>query len=165
MLSHKLRVLVTRAVFPSVIDRLSQHFHVESNPDDVLWDREELLRRVEGKDGLFVFGTERIDAELLSRSPSLRIAANMTVGYNNFDLPAMSHARVLGTNAGDVLTETTVPPPCTYVHICMPHVLLCDQINLLLPGRFRLCAADGDRETRDRERALSEGWTVDAVAI
>ena len=110
MLSSKLRVLVTRAVFPSVIERLSQHFIVESNPDDVLWDREELLRRAKDKDGVFVFGTERVDAELLSRCPRLRIAANMTVGYNNFDIPAMTQARVLGTNAPDVLTETTVAP-------------------------------------------------------
>ena len=82
MLSNKLKVLVTRAVFPSVIERLAQHFDVESNQGDVLWGREELLRRVEGKDGLFVFGTERVDAELLSHCPRLRIAANMMVGYN-----------------------------------------------------------------------------------
>jgi gluconate 2-dehydrogenase len=31
----------------------------------------------------------------------------MTVGYNNFDLAAMTAAGVLGTNAPDVLTETT----------------------------------------------------------
>ena len=108
MLSNKLKVLVTRAVFPSVIERLAQHFDVESNQGDVLWGREELLRRVEGKDGLFVFGTERVDAELLSHCPRLRIAANMMVGYNNFDIPALNSARVVGTNAPDVLTESTV---------------------------------------------------------
>ncbi|WP_372660934.1 2-hydroxyacid dehydrogenase, partial [Hydrogenophaga sp.] len=37
----------------------------------------------------------------------LRIVANLAVGYNNFDLPAMTAAGVLGTNAPDVLTETT----------------------------------------------------------
>jgi glyoxylate/hydroxypyruvate/2-ketogluconate reductase len=31
----------------------------------------------------------------------------MAVGYNNFDVPAMTAAGVLGTNAPDVLTETT----------------------------------------------------------
>ena len=112
MLSNKMRVLVTCAVFPSVIDRLSEHFEVECNAADALWDREELLRRVEGKDGLFVFGTERIDAELLSRSPRLKIAANMTVGYNNFDIAALNNARVVGTNAPGVLTESTVRPSC-----------------------------------------------------
>ena len=107
MSTFKPRILVTRAIFQSVIDRLSAHFEVESNPDDVLWDRAELLRRMQGKVGAFATGTERIDAALLAQCPDLKICANMTVGYNNFDLPAMTAAGVLGTNAPDVLTETT----------------------------------------------------------
>ena len=107
MSTSKPRILVTRAIFQSVIDRLSAHFDVESNPDDVLWDRAELLRRMQGKVGAFATGTERIDAELLAQCPELKICANMTVGYNNFDLPTMTAAGVLGTNAPDVLTETT----------------------------------------------------------
>ena len=107
MSTSKPRILVTRAIFQSVIDRLSAHFEVESNPDDVLWDRAELLRRMQGKVGAFATGTERIDAALLAQCPDLKICANMTVGYNNFDLPAMTVAGVLGTNAPDVLTETT----------------------------------------------------------
>ena len=107
MNTSKPRILVTRAIFQSVIDRLSAHFEVESNPDDVLWDRAELLRRMQGKVGAFATGTERIDAALLAQCPDLKICANMTVGYNNFDLPAMTAAGVLGTNAPDVLTETT----------------------------------------------------------
>ncbi len=107
MSTSKPRILVTRAIFQSVIDRLSAHFDVESNPDDVLWDRAELLRRMQGKVGVFATGTERVDAELLAQCPDLKICANMTVGYNNFDLAAMTSAGVLGTNAPDVLTETT----------------------------------------------------------
>ena len=106
MSTSKPRILVTRAIFQSVIDRLSAHFDVESNPDDVLWDRAELLRRMQGKVGVFATGTERVDAELLAQCPDLKICANMTVGYNNFDLAAMTSAGVLGTNAPDVLTET-----------------------------------------------------------
>ncbi|MBJ7468368.1 MAG: D-glycerate dehydrogenase, partial [Rhodoferax sp.] len=107
MSTSKPRILVTRAIFKSVIDRLSAHFEVESNPDDVLWDRAELLRRMQDKVGVFSTGTERMDTELLAQCPALKICANMTVGYNNFDLPAMTAAGVLGTNAPDVLTETT----------------------------------------------------------
>ena len=100
-------ILVTRAIFPQVIDRLSAHFEVEANPADDLWDRAELLRRLQGKVGVFTTGVERIDAALLAQCPDLKICANMTVGYNNFDLDAMTAAGVLGTNAPDVLTETT----------------------------------------------------------
>ena len=105
--SSKPRILVTRAIFPQVIDRLSEHFEVEANLADDLWDRAELLRRLQGKVGVFTTGVERMDAALLAQCPELKICANLTVGYNNFELDAMTAAGVLGTNAPDVLTETT----------------------------------------------------------
>ena len=163
MLSSKLRVLVTRAVFPSVIERLSQHFIVESNPDDVLWDREELLRRAEDKDGMLVFGTERVDAELLSRCPRLRIAANMTVGYNNFDIPAMTQARVLGTNAPDVLTETTVLlcciSPVSFVFFCSCVAFLLTPACPQADFGFGLLMATARRVTESEHFLRAGLWT------
>jgi gluconate 2-dehydrogenase len=100
-------ILVARAVFPEVLVRLAEHFEVESNQDDVIWPREEMVRRLQGKVGVFTTGGERIDAALLAACPDLKICANMAVGYNNFDVPAMTAAGVLATNAPDVLTETT----------------------------------------------------------
>ncbi|HRN76217.1 D-glycerate dehydrogenase [Ottowia sp.] len=101
------RILIARAIFPEVVEKLSQHFEVEANPSDELWPRDELARRLQGKQGVFTTGGERIDAALLAQCPELKICANMAVGYNNFDLAAMTAAGVLGTNAPDVLTETT----------------------------------------------------------
>jgi gluconate 2-dehydrogenase len=43
----------------------------------------------------------------LQANPQLRIVANMAVGFNNFDVPAMTAAGVQGSNTPDVLTETT----------------------------------------------------------
>lgn len=106
-MSDRAEILVSRAIFPEVIAKLEQHFVVESNQDDVLWTPEQLVHKLQGKRGLFAFGVERIDAALLAACPDLKICANMTVGYNNFDLDAMSAAGVLATNAPDVLTETT----------------------------------------------------------
>lgn len=100
-------ILVTRAIFPHVLEQLSAHFTVESNPSDTIWPAAELVQRLQGKVGAFMTGTEKVNAELLAQCPQLRLCANMTVGYNNFDLPAMTAAGVLGTNAPDVLTETT----------------------------------------------------------
>ncbi len=105
--SPRPRILVTRAIFPEVAQRLSEHFDVESNTADEDWNAEEIARRLQDKTGALTFGLERIDAALLARCPNLKICANMTVGYNNFDLDAMRAAGVLGTNAPDVLTETT----------------------------------------------------------
>jgi gluconate 2-dehydrogenase len=101
------KILVARAIFPQILIKLAQHFEVESNQIDELWSAAELAARLQGKQGVFTTGAERIDAALLAACPGLKICANMAVGYNNFDLEAMTAAGVLGTNAPDVLTETT----------------------------------------------------------
>ena len=100
-------VLVARAVFPEVLARLAEHFEVSANQADETWSADELAARLAGKQGVFTTASERIDVALLARCPELKIAANMAVGYNNFDLDAMTARGVLATNAPDVLTETT----------------------------------------------------------
>ena len=103
----KPRILITRAVFPEVVERLAQHFEVEANPEDTIWSPEELMVRLADKDGAFTTGSQRIDSELVAACPRLKVVANMAVGYNNFDVEAMTAAGVQGTNTPDVLTETT----------------------------------------------------------
>ncbi len=79
-----------------------------------LWDneanpvpRDVLLREVADADGLLSLLTDRIDDQLLTAAPQLRIVANMAVGYDNVDLAALTRRQVLLTNTPDVLTETT----------------------------------------------------------
>ena len=103
----KPKILIARAVFPEIITRLEQHFEVASNQPDEIWSKAELIKRLQGKAGAFTTGGDRIDAEVLAACPQLKICANMAVGYNNFDIDAMTDAGVLATNAPDVLTETT----------------------------------------------------------
>nr|WP_315137696.1 D-glycerate dehydrogenase [uncultured Limnohabitans sp.] len=104
---NQVEILVARAIFPDVLDALSEHFKVESNQTDEVWSAAELSRRMQGKVGALTTGSERIDSALLQANPQLRIVANMAVGYNNFDVPAMTAAGVLASNTPDVLTETT----------------------------------------------------------
>ena len=103
----KPRILIARAVFPEIVERLSHHFEVESNQADTVWSKVELIQKLRDKDGAFTTGSDRIDGEVLAACPQLKICANMAVGYNNFDLDAMTARGVLGTNTPDVLTETT----------------------------------------------------------
>ncbi|HAJ13912.1 MAG TPA: D-glycerate dehydrogenase [Comamonadaceae bacterium] len=100
-------ILIARTVFPEVVDKLRQHFDVETTPAGTVWSAQQLVQRLQGKEGVLTTGSERIDATLLAACPQLKIAANLAVGFNNFDLDAMTAAGVLGTNAPDVLTETT----------------------------------------------------------
>ncbi len=103
----KPHILMARAVFPEVIEKLSQVAQVQVNEDDTVWSQSELIARLKGKQGVFTTGGDRIDEAVLKACPELRICANMAVGYNNFDIPAMTAAGVVATNAPDVLTETT----------------------------------------------------------
>jgi gluconate 2-dehydrogenase len=52
-------------------------------------------------------GIEPVNDTVLAACKRLRICANLSVGYNNFDVPAMTQHNVLATNAPNVLTETT----------------------------------------------------------
>jgi len=103
----KAKVLVVRPVFAQVLAKLEQSFDVTSNQVDEVWEPAQLLSKLQGKQGVLTTGSERISKELLSACPDLKICANMAVGYNNFDLAAMTAAGVLATNTPDVLTETT----------------------------------------------------------
>lgn len=103
----KPKILIARAVFPEVVGKLAQHFEVEANQADDTWSKAQLINKLCGKQGAFTTGGDRIDAEVLAACPDLKICANMAVGYNNFDIDAMTKAGVLATNAPDVLTETT----------------------------------------------------------
>ena len=100
-------LLVARAIFPETLRALQQVFEVDYNASDEVFTPAQLLQRLQGKQAAFTTGSERIDAAVLSACPELRIVANMAVGYNNFDVAAMTHSGVVATNTPDVLTETT----------------------------------------------------------
>jgi gluconate 2-dehydrogenase len=100
-------ILVALRVFPDVLAKLRQHFEVDANEDAIDWPRDELIRRLQGKQGLFVTAVEPIDATLVAACPDLRAVCSMAVGYNNIDVAACSARGITVTNAPDVLTETT----------------------------------------------------------
>jgi gluconate 2-dehydrogenase len=100
-------VLVARQIFPAVIARLAEYFDVEANDEPVDWPQGELIRRLQGKAGVFVAAQEPVNAALLDACPGLRAVCSMAVGYNNIDVPACTARGVQVTNAPDVLTETT----------------------------------------------------------
>lgn len=104
---NKPEILVTRAVFPDVLERLARHFKVEANQSDRIFTEEELAQRLHGKAGVFTTPTERITAHVIAANPRLKAICNMAVGYNNIDIDAAARAGVIVTNTPDVLNETT----------------------------------------------------------
>ena len=103
----KPKLLVARPIFQSVIDDLSAFFDVTSNQSDTPWTPDSWQQAVAGHDAALTTGSDPINGNVLGTNPRLKIAANMAVGYNNFDVAAMTALGVTATNTPDVLTETT----------------------------------------------------------
>jgi len=106
-MSTRPKVLITRAVFQDVVDRLAQQFDVESNQADRTFSEQELTEKLRGVDGVFTTSSERMTAAVIAANPSLKAICNMAVGYNNIDLDAATRAGICVTNTPDVLNETT----------------------------------------------------------
>ena len=106
-MSNKPRILVARAIFPDLLAKLEESYEVRSNQADAILSPEELQDELSGVVGALVAGSERIDANALAKAKDLKIVANISVGYNNFDVPAITAAGVMATNTPDVLTNTT----------------------------------------------------------
>ena len=103
----KPKLLVTRRIFPEVLERLAQHFDVASNQADEDWSADFLRARVADRDALFVVASDRIDRALIDAAPQLKIVSTGSVGYNHIDLAACAERGIVVGNTPDVLTEAT----------------------------------------------------------
>ena len=103
----KPKVLLTRAVFPDVIARLAGYVEVETNQDDIVFSEQELLQKMQGKQGVITPSSARFSAGLIAQLPELKAICAMTVGYDNIDVAACEARGVVVTNAPDVLNQTT----------------------------------------------------------
>jgi glyoxylate reductase len=102
----KPKVLSTRPLFPEARKILDAHFDMEywAPPQR---PRAELLKGVADKDGLVCLLTEKVNQELLDAAPKLRVAATVSVGYDNIDVDACTRRKVVATNTPGVLDDTT----------------------------------------------------------
>jgi lactate dehydrogenase-like 2-hydroxyacid dehydrogenase len=103
----KPKLLSTHPLFEPVCNLLNDHFSMEywTNPERI--SREELLARVADKDGLICLLTEKVNDELLAKAPNLKLAATVSVGFDNIDVAACTRRGVVATNTPGVLDETT----------------------------------------------------------
>jgi glyoxylate reductase len=100
-------ILSTRPLFPAARTILDQHFDVDYWKLSERIPREELLKRTADKEGLVCLLTEKVDDELLTGAPKLRIASTISVGYDNIDVAACTKHKVVATNTPGVLDDTT----------------------------------------------------------
>ena len=100
--------------------------------DELPPPRDELLRAIEGCDGVLTLLTDKVDDEFLDRAGAgLKVVSNFAVGFDNIDVPACTRRGIPVGNTPGVLTDTTADLAWTL---------------LMAAGRR---VAEGDRYVRD----------------
>ena len=101
---------------------------------------DELRGRVAGKDALICLLTDAVDKSVIDASPTLKVIANVAVGYNNIDIAYAASRGIVVTHTPNVLTESVAD--FTWA--------------LILAATRRL--AEGERVLR---RGAWKGWALD----
>ena len=101
------RVWVSQPLFDDVIERLREHFDVNAASEVTQYAPEQITAALRDVDGAVITLNEGIGATQLKGAARLRAIANVGVGYNNLDIPALQAVGIVATNTPDVLTETT----------------------------------------------------------
>jgi glyoxylate reductase len=136
----KPKVLVTRKMFFEVLAYLEDHAEIEGGRTAEVLAREELKKKLGDKDGLLCLLVDRIDREIISAAPRLRIIANCAVGIDNIDLEWARRKDILVTNTPGVLTEATADLTWTLILAVARKIPQSDQF--IREKRFRGWALD-----------------------
>ncbi|MEX0702532.1 MAG: D-glycerate dehydrogenase [Planctomycetales bacterium] len=102
------RVFITREIPAAGLDRVKAACDADVWDGHLPPDRDELLRRGRGCDGVLTLLTERVDAEFMDAAgPQLKVVSNYAVGFNNIDVPEATKRGIRVGNTPGVLTEAT----------------------------------------------------------
>jgi len=99
------KILITRPLFPDVVDRLREYFDVTVN-EGPRFNSLELHEALRGMSGVIVAGGEKIDAQVVQGLPELKAICVSAAGYNNVDVAALTRAGIIGTNSPGPADET-----------------------------------------------------------
>lgn len=102
-----MKVVVTRKIPGNGTKMLKDAgYEVVVGQQDGVISRDELLQAIKGVDAVLTQLQDKVDEEFIKTAGSqLKIVANYAVGFDNFNLPALSSYNVVGTNTPEVLTE------------------------------------------------------------
>ena len=102
------RIVVTRRIPDPALALLDPAGDVWVSPHDRPLQTAELHAAVAGADAVVTLLHDRVDeAFLAAAGPSLRVVANVAVGYDNVDVAACAGRGVVCTNTPGVLVDAT----------------------------------------------------------
>ncbi|URI05835.1 D-glycerate dehydrogenase [Aquincola tertiaricarbonis] len=106
MITPRQQVLVFRELPPDQLARLQAAHEVTVANPRVAEQRDAFFEALPRAQGL-IGSSYRIDAPLLAQAPALRVISSISVGIDNYELPALRERGVMLCHTPGVLTETT----------------------------------------------------------
>jgi len=104
----KPKVFVTRVIREKGLELVRQNCQADIWPKELPPNRETLLERVRGVDGLLCLLTDRIDGEVMDAAgPGLKVISNHAVGFDNIDVTAATTRGIPVGNTPGILTDAT----------------------------------------------------------
>lgn len=113
-------IYITREIPEAGLKLLRDKFGTfEMNTEDRVLTREELLKKVVGRDGVLCLLTDKIDAAVFDAAGAqCKIFSNYAVGYNNIDVAEANKRGIMITNTPGVLTDSTADLAITLLFAC-----------------------------------------------
>jgi len=104
----KPKVFVTRIIPDKGFDLVKDFCDIDIWSDELPPNREVMLERVCGVDGLLCLLTDKIDGELLDAAgPQLKVVSNQAAGYDNIVIPDATARGIPVGNTPGILTDAT----------------------------------------------------------
>ncbi|EOC1533088.1 glyoxylate/hydroxypyruvate reductase GhrB [Cronobacter turicensis] len=107
-------IILYKSLPDDLLARLESHFNVTRVSDlssETVTAHASAFSEAQGLLG----SSEKVDAELLEKMPALRAASTVSVGYDNFDVDALSAKKIALMHTPTVLTETVADTLMTLV--------------------------------------------------
>jgi glyoxylate reductase len=89
------------------MDRINSYCDAKTWDGELPPPREVILKNTADVEGLLCLLTDKIDAELMEKSPKLKVISNYAVGFDNIHVKAATKRGIIIGNTPGVLTETT----------------------------------------------------------
>lgn len=101
----KKKIIAYERVERPVLKRLKERYDVKFFKNIEPKTDKQFLSYLKDTEGIIGLGLE-VDEGLLQYAPRLKIVSNVSVGYNNLDLEALTKRNIMATNTPHVLTDT-----------------------------------------------------------
>lgn len=104
----KPKVFVTRIIPDKGLDLVRDFCDADVWEDELPPPREEILKRVQGMDGLLCLLTDKVDGEAMDAAGAqLKVVSNYAVGFDNVDVGAATARKIPVGNTPGALTDAT----------------------------------------------------------